>query len=1179
MYSLAQRGAVAAGPLGQSMARGSRSMRVATLMARRRAPGRAPNFLPVAARAPLDAAPPLGEDEDDAYDDSLDDEESDGGRLLAEGLALLDRDDAAAAAEYAADGDDDDDASSSDTRPPLPGLPPTEGGTVRTYAEAVIAAGPAQPGLARAVTRMFPYPLDRFQRRAVRASVAGRDVVVCAPTGAGKTAVAAAAALAALARGERVIYTTPLKALSNQKLGELRALFGPARCGLQTGDATLNPEAAVVVMTTEVLRNIMLRVPVAAGVAEGGEGGGDADPSSTTTPTLDASTPPPSRLADVGLIVLDEVHYLGDPSRGTVWEEAVMAAPGRCSLLAMSATVRNPADLGAWIAAVHRPCDTIVTASRPVPLTWAWASSGGGRGVGAATLTPLLARGSPPAAGSGGEPAPAGARLRLHTALRPPRDWDGGRGGWGRSDRDRGGGLWAAPPPSPPALAAALQAADLLPAIVFVFSRAGCDAVAADVASSRVLHPLPPDSVAAIDAALAALTIDAPDSARPELIPALRAGVAVHHAGCLPGWKSLVERLFQAGHVRVVAATETLAAGVNMPARTTVLTALVRRKGPAGPMPLTHNELLQMAGRAGRRGFDAAGAVVVCGGRDAGPADLAALLGRGPEQLASQFRPGYSMVLNLVAHRPLEGARAFVERSFAAHAARSVAAARAARVRAAEEAADAAAAVAAAAAADARFEGAADEPPGADAKREARRALRAAVRAAVARRAARAAAALAETALPAEVMLDLTAGDPAGDEAVPALVVGIVAGDDADPDPDPSRNAPNDGVTMPRTRIDGEPAGELLVLLDDNSVARVQWAHVAGVPPRDAPASPLAADALAVDAVFDAGAAATAASAWKGVPGGALAADGGGATAALAAALATREAQTPLLLPSAGDELALRAARAEYRAAKAAARRAPARAVRGRPPSGAAAARAAAAAADADRAARAAAAMRAALESDAGASWRGFEAVLAVLVAVGAVVRTEKGEGRGANAPTTTTIPTTTVALTPLGEVARSLATDNELWVATLLTHPAVQNLPPPALAAALSAVAAGELGVRPGVRAAHAPSPAVVAAVTAADSARAALVAAQRAAGIDAPAAVDLRLAGVVEAWASGATWAQAAGDCTLDAGDVARLLFRTVDVLRQASRCAALPPALRKDARKAAAAMYRAPLSDAVA
>ena len=623
--------------------------------------------------------------------------------------------------------DDDDEDGPASSLPSTSLLPPSpaEGGDQRAYIDAVIAAGgPTRPKDAAA---MFPHPLDRFQRRALRAALAGRDVVVCAPTGAGKTAIAAAAALGVLASGRRVVYTTPLKALSNQKLAELRALFGETKVGLQTGDATINPGAPVVVMTTEVLRNILLRVASgkeeeelgrraaaaalaaevdAAAVLSSSSDAEEAEPArASSSPPRPPAPSPAAPTADVGLIVLDEVHYLGDPTRGTTWEEVIMSCPAGASLLAMSATVRNPGDLGAWIGAVHgrrggavsggggggassggapATAETIVTSSRPVPLTWMYAWStppwlrqqqqgyererGGELGeeeeggakeeprkssVRIADLLAPLPPGVVGPGGSGGGAASSSpafssqrpARLRLSAALRP---------------RYSGGAEEPRAQPAPVPLACELERRGLLPAIWFVFSRAGCDATATAIGKSRGAGgdennggkrgkgggkarggtpraatvigldggegegegrgggegpigtgPPSPEKLAEIDAALAALGRDQPEALRPDMVPALRAGVASHHAGCLPGWKQLVEGLFQRGCLDVVVATETLAAGINMPARTTVISSLQRRRGPRGVEPLTHNELLQMAGRAGRRGFDSEGACVL----------------------------------------------------------------------------------------------------------------------------------------------------------------------------------------------------------------------------------------------------------------------------------------------------------------------------------------------------------------------------------------------------------------------------------------------------------------------------------------------------------------------------------------------------------------------------------------
>jgi len=467
----------------------------------------------------------------------------------------------------------------------------------------------------------------------------------------------------------------------------------------------------------------------------------------------------------------------------------------------------------------------------------------------------------------------------------------------------------------------------------------------------------------------------------------------------------------------------------------------------------------------------------------------------------------------------------------------------------------------------------------------------------------------------------------------------------------------------------------------------VQFAHVAGVAEEAveasggaeeeeaeaaaAAAAPCPPPFLLAETVLSAAAEASAEGAWKGIPGGALAVSGTAVTAEAAVALAggvareeeeeassadgdgdggvvglspsSRSRSPPstttiisLFLPSAANELEMRAARSAVREARAAARKErreaqragtsvkkqkrarEAAALKQRQQQSRLSAAAAAAWAEAAAASRTAAAMRAALDEDMSATWRSFEAVVAVLESVGAVERAaeaggESGDGGdrqkqrrggqekrqqppsppldggdgddGAPSPSSSSSssssssPAPELTLSALGEVARGLAGENELWLATVLTHEAVQALTPPELAAALSAVAAGESTLRPGASAPYPPSRAVLSAVAATEPARARLARAQAAAGVDSPLALDLRLAGVVEAWASGAEWKQAAGDAAgLDAGDVARLMQRTVDLLRQAGGCRALPPGIRRDARRAAAKMYRAPISDLV-
>ncbi|PRW05688.1 DEAD DEAH box helicase, partial [Chlorella sorokiniana] len=511
---------------------------------------------------------------------------------------------------------------------------------------------------AKEVLGQFSFRLDPFQVQSVAHLLSGKSVVVCAPTGAGKTAIAEAATLHFLARGQRVIYTTPLKALSNQKLGRCGSASGEHEgAGLQTGDASLNIDAPVVVMTTEILRNMLYRV---------GDDGTTAD----------------ERLKDVGLVVLDEVHYLGDPGRGSVWEEVVINLPPHIQLLAMSATV-------------HGECETVRTSFRPVPLTWHFCHatppppakrSGQKAGRGAGLLDGSDSDGSGSEAGSSGalSTASPGARLlplldpsgrRINPALLPPEKrfsdetfddewgrWDGLRRAKmrmrtveelvGAMEGDEWHNLprWKRIPSLEAGkcrgrLTHELHKAGMLPAIWFIFSRRDCDLAARQLA----LHGVQLTSDAErqqIQAELDALAAEQPEAVRQGFSEPLLLGVASHHAGCLPAWKGLVERLFQRGLLKLVFATETLAAGINMPARTTLIAALSRRRD-GGIGSLQHNELLQSKWEDGDVAWD--------------------IVRRGPEPLRSQFTTGYSMVLNLLYTRTLEEARAFLDRSFAAY--------------------------------------------------------------------------------------------------------------------------------------------------------------------------------------------------------------------------------------------------------------------------------------------------------------------------------------------------------------------------------------------------------------------------------------------------------------------------------------------------------------------------------
>ena len=450
---------------------------------------------------------------------------------------------------------------------------------------------------------IFPFPLDDFQLEAIDALNQGHSVVVSAPTGSGKTLVGEYAIHRALAHGQKVFYTTPLKALSNQKLRDFREAYGDDNVGLMTGDLSVNREASIVVMTTEIFRNMLY--------AEASE---HDDP-----------------LADVEAVVLDECHYMNDSQRGTVWEESIIHCPPSVQLVALSATVANAGQLTDWIEKVHGPTTLVLSDYRPVPLQFSFCSAKG--------LHPLLND-----AGTGLHPnckvwrAPKGHKRKGRSA-KPPQ-------------------------PEPPPISfvvAQMAERDMLPAIYFIFSRRGCDKAVRDLGIQCLVNK---EEQARIRARLKAYSSDNPEAVRDGIhADALLRGIAAHHAGVLPAWKELIEELFQQGLVKVVFATETLAAGINMPARTTVIAALSKRT-ERGHRPLMGSEFLQMAGRAGRRGLDSRGYVVTVQSRFEGVREAGQLATSPADPLVSQFTPSYGMVLNLLQRHDLNKARELVERSF-----------------------------------------------------------------------------------------------------------------------------------------------------------------------------------------------------------------------------------------------------------------------------------------------------------------------------------------------------------------------------------------------------------------------------------------------------------------------------------------------------------------------------------
>ncbi|OMC02728.1 DEAD/DEAH box helicase [Mycobacterium sp. NS-7484] len=481
-------------------------------------------------------------------------------------------------------------------------------------------SGDANGGELTRFTADYPFALDDFQLRACRALEGGHGVLVCAPTGAGKTVVGEFAVHLALAAGGKCFYTTPIKALSNQKHTDLVARYGADKIGLLTGDQSINGDADIVVMTTEVLRNMLY-----------------------------ANSP---ALHGLSYVVMDEVHFLADRMRGAVWEEVILHLPEEVLLVSLSATVSNAEEFGGWIQTVRGDTTVVVDEHRPVPLSQHMLV---GRrlfdlfeGTNSALVDPDLLR-------------------HIHHRREADRLAD-----WQPRGRGRGGGrpqLYR--PPSRPDVIATLDAEGLLPAITFVFSRAGCDAAVQQCL--RAPLRLTTDEERARIAAI--VDRRCADLAESDLIvldyhqwrEGLLRGLAAHHAGMLPVFRHTVEELFTAGLVKAVFATETLALGINMPARTVVLERLVKFNGEQH-VPLTPGEYTQLTGRAGRRGIDVEGHAVVLWRPDdsnAEPAEVAGLASTRTFPLRSSFAPSYNMTINLVQQMGPEQARKLLERSFA----------------------------------------------------------------------------------------------------------------------------------------------------------------------------------------------------------------------------------------------------------------------------------------------------------------------------------------------------------------------------------------------------------------------------------------------------------------------------------------------------------------------------------
>ncbi len=451
----------------------------------------------------------------------------------------------------------------------------------------------------------LPFQPDDFQQRAFDIIARGDSVIVTAPTSAGKTLVAEAAVAAAVATNRRAFYTTPIKALSNQKFADLGQQYGVDQVGLLTGDNSINGSAPVIVMTTEVLRNMIYSNR--------------------------------RELAGLGVVILDEVHYLQDPSRGPVWEEIIIHLPLGIPVVGLSATVANADEFTAWVESRRGNAHLVLERNRPVPLSgqyFVFDKHGGHR------LLPIFKQ-------RDGRRTPnpqivkllrqdGGRRRRFHTPRRAETVEE-------------------------------LANRELLPAIYFVFSRMGCEAAAQQVADSVNLTT--PEAAEEIRRRAEAGTAHLGEADLAMLgysnwLANLVRGVAPHHAGMVPAFKETVEALFGDGLVPVVFATETLALGINMPARSVVIENLSKFNGETHEL-LAPGDYTQLTGRAGRRGIDDEGVAVVLHSPYVPFERVAAIAGAGAHPLRSSFRPTYNMAVNLIANYPRREAEELLRASFA----------------------------------------------------------------------------------------------------------------------------------------------------------------------------------------------------------------------------------------------------------------------------------------------------------------------------------------------------------------------------------------------------------------------------------------------------------------------------------------------------------------------------------
>ncbi|RAV31696.1 DEAD/DEAH box helicase [Corynebacterium heidelbergense] len=477
---------------------------------------------------------------------------------------------------------------------------------MRSHPAPSVPDSAAYPPEVEAFRAGYPFPLDEFQLTAAAAIAAGRGVLVGAPTGAGKTVVGEFAVHAAFHSGGTCFYTTPIKALSNQKYRDLVERYGQLNVGLLTGDVTINGDAPIVVMTTEVLRNMIYA---------------DSE-----------------RLRTLTHVVMDEVHFLADPSRGPVWEEAILNLDPRVILVSLSATVSNVEEFGGWLRTVRGKTDIVITERRPVPLRQFVM-------VGSRIL-PMFSK-----AAQNPADQHVGAVNRQVLLAAQRAEELGRRKGPKRTE-----------------VVGNMLEAGMLPAIYFIFSRVGCDTAVRQLLVDRVdlvTEAEREEICSIVDAGVGALSQqDLKVLGFSHFRRALSRGFAAHHAGMLPAFRHIVEQLFSRGLLKVCFATETLALGINMPARSVVLEKLVKFNGEAH-VDLTPGQYTQLTGRAGRRGIDVVGNAVVLWSQGIDIHAVADLASTRTYPLDSTFRPGYNMAVNLIATKGLEQSHRLLERSFA----------------------------------------------------------------------------------------------------------------------------------------------------------------------------------------------------------------------------------------------------------------------------------------------------------------------------------------------------------------------------------------------------------------------------------------------------------------------------------------------------------------------------------